>query len=215
MKPDAMKHCIAVQRWYALSQDWNLLKMALMATSEAADKAVAASNQQSALHQAYAHKSIRSGMLRTRQANVCLSAFRYVTILSHYTRVRRQRQESELLAWANLQGHYEEALGPQADLIPSHRRFLDTLGRSIETFKRKQGLKMVCIRWVQLRAATALTQQAKKFHLIRKGLRIREKRADRAFRQADHLQKKMVQCVQEYEHLETEVMNAQRAIQAL
>ena len=211
----ATDHCITTQRWYALRQDWKHLTLALIATGEAADKAVAASSQQEAQYRACANRSICSGEFRTRQADTCLRHFRYVTALSHHARVVRQHHESELLSWRNLQAHYQEALCAQAHMVHAHQTFLDNLSHNIEAVKRSQGLEMIYVRWIQLRATADLTKQAKRFHLMRKRFDVRKTRADRACRGANQLREKMAQCVREYEHLETEVLSMQRAIQAL
>ena len=71
------------------------------------------------------------------------------------------------------------------------------------------------MRWNQLKAAADLTQQAKNFHLTGKRLNVRKKRADKACRRAYRLRKTVAKCVKEYDHLETEVLKVQRAIQAL
>ena len=100
-------------------------------------------------------------------------------------------------------------------MVHAHQTFLDSLSRNIEAVNRSQGLEMIYIRWCQLRATADLTKQAKRFHLTRKRLDLRKKRADRACSGANHLREEMAQCVREYEHLETEVLNVQRAIQDL
>ncbi|CAD6582865.1 MAG: hypothetical protein ASARMPREDX12_001105 [Alectoria sarmentosa] len=215
IKPETRDPSVTVEKWNSLGQEWNFLRMAVITTGEAADKAVIASRQQSARHRVDESISIHSYALRTKQANACLSHFRYVTALSNHTRAMRQHHESELLSLGNLQNHYKEDLGPQAHIVQPHQTFLDTLGRNIEAVKRTQGLEMVCMRWNQSRAAADLTQQAKNFHLTGKRLDVRKKRADKASRRAYRLRKSVAKCVKEYDHLETEVLKVQRAIQAL
>lgn len=212
---DAMNRCVTVQSWYALSRNWNSLKMALVVTGQDKDETVTASKQQRARYRTFANTAMHWGELRTTQANSCLAHFRYVTALSHRARVMKQHHESELLSWSNLREHYEGDLGPHAHVVHPHQTFLDEVSRNIEAGKRKQGLKMVYIRWVQLRAAADLTQQAKNFHLTRKHLKVRRRRADEARKRAYQLQEEATQRVKEYEHLEKEVLKAESAIQAL
>ncbi|KAF6218506.1 hypothetical protein HO133_005855 [Letharia lupina] len=195
IKHDAIERRVTVQRWYTLGQTWNLLRMALIATGEAADDAVAASHQQRARYGTYAH--------------------RYVTALSDHARAVSQHHESELISLDNLQEHYTEALGPEAHVVHTNQTFLNTLDRNIEAIKRRQGLEMVYIRWVQLRASADLTQQAENFHSVCSRLNVRKRRADEACRRANHLQRQVFQRVKQYEHLEMEVRNVREAIQAL
>ena len=215
IKLEATEHHLAVQNCHAFGHEWDSLRLALICTGEAADKAVAASEQQRIRYRTYAHKLIRSIHVRKRQANTCLSHFRHVTSLSNHARAVRQFHGSELLSLKNLQDHYEEALGPQAHMVHPHQTFLDTLGRKIQAVKRTQGLEMVYIRWIQSRAAADLTQQAENFHITCKRLDVRKRRAGESCRRANHLQKKVAQCIKEYEHLEMEVLNLQRAIEDL
>ena len=215
IKLDATEHHLAVQKRHAFRHEWDSLRLALICTGEAADKAVAASNQQGTRYRTYARKLIRSINVRNRQVNACLSHFRYVTSLSNHARAVRQYHESELLSLKNFQDHYEETLGPQAHMVYPHQTFLDTLGRNIQAVKRTQGLEMVYIRWIQSRAAAHLTQQAKNFHLTCRRLDVRKRRADESCRRANHLPKKVAQCITEYEHLEMEMLNLQRAIKVL
>lgn len=215
IKLDPMEYHIAVQKCHAFGRAWDALKMALIGTGEAADNAVAASNQQRARHRAYARELMRCSEVRTTQANACLSHFRYVTALSKHARGLRQYHESELLSLKNLQDYYEEASGPQAHIVDTHQTFLDTLGRKIETVKRTHGLEMVYIRWIQSRAAADLTRQAKNFHLTCKRLEVRKRRATKEHRRAIQFQKTVAQRLTEYEHLEMEVLLVQRAVQAL
>ncbi|KAL9136621.1 MAG: hypothetical protein Q9175_002181 [Cornicularia normoerica] len=215
IKLEAMKDRINIQKLYAFGQNWDLLRMALNAASEAADKAVTARDQQFARHRTYAHVYVRTGQLRNRHADACLSQFRYVTALSDHTRALGQYHESELLSLANIRDHYEEALGPQAHVIPSHQTFLDTLGRDIEALKRTQGLEVVYIRWIQSRAAADLKQQATRFHLTSKRLHVRRRRAEKACKRDMYLRIKMKQHVKEHEHLKRVILNVQRTIQAL
>ena len=212
---DAMTNCVTIQSWYALGRKWNSLKMALVATGQETDETVTASKQQRARYRTYANTAMHWGELRTTQANSCLAHFRYVTVLAHKARILKRHHESELLSWETLREHYEGDLGPHAHVVRPHQTFLDKLSCNIEAGKRKQGLKMVYIRWVQLRAAADLTQQAKNFHLTRKQLKVRKRRADEARRQAYQLQEEATQRVKEYEHLEKEVQKVQSAIQAL
>ena len=215
IKHDAIERRVTVQRWYTLGQTWNLLRMALIATGEAADDAVAASHQQRARYGTYAHRYIRGGEFRIRHANACLGHFRYVTALSDHARAVSQHHESELISLGNLQEHYTEALGPEAHVVHTNQTFLNTLDRNIEAIKRRQGLEMVYIRWVQLRASADLTQQAENFHSVWSRLNVRKRRADEACRRANHFQRQVFQRVKQYEHLEMEVRNVREAIQAL
>ena len=189
--------------------------MALIATGEAADKAKIASKLQRARCRIHINMSHRSGGLRARQANACLSQFRYVTALSQNARAMRHIHEAELLSWGNFQTHYQESLGPQAHMVRPHQTFLDSLGLKVEAVRWHQGLDMVCIRWMQLRAAADLTQYAKNFHLTCQRLDVQKRRVDKARRRANHLKQIMVQCVSDYERLEAEVLAVQGAIQAL
>lgn len=215
MKPDAMSHRVTVQKWYGLGQDWHSLSMALIATGEAADKAVNVSSQQRARYRAHANRFVRCSELRNEQVNACLWHFRYVTAVSNRAWALKQQHESELSFWRNLQGHHERALGPQAHMVRSHQTYLDSLRREIENVKRIQSLKIICIRWGHLRAATDLTQQARKFHLTCARLDFWKKRTVNAFRRAYHFQKESNRCIEEYEHLEKGFFEAHRAIQAL
>ena len=74
---------------------------------------------------------------------------------------------------------------------------------------------MVCIRWNQLRAAATLAHAAKKFHVARARVAARKERSLKAARRANDCQKKVARRVKEYELLEPEVMDVQRALQAL
>ena len=215
MEPDARKHRITVQRWYALGQKWNSLRMALLATGDAADKAITARKRQRVRHTIWVNMTIRSGNIRARQAKICLRNFRHVTALSQHVRTLRQCHERELLSWRNCQDHYQGALGPHAHIVRPHQTFLDTLGQNIESVRRHQGLEMVYTRWLHLRAAADLKQNAKNFHLTCKRLSVQKRRADRETRRSRHIIQETDQCVEEYEQLETKVLDVQKAIQAL
>ena len=215
MMTDAMNQRVTVQSWYVLGRNWNSLKMALVATGQTSDKMVNASKQERARYRTYANTAIHWVDLRNIQANSCLAHFRYVSALSQNARIVKQHHESELLSWENLREHYERDLGPDAHVVHPHQTFLSTLSRNIEAARRNQGLKMVYIRWVQIRAAADLTRQAKNFHLTRKQLEVRKRRADGARGRAYQLQEEATQRVKEYEHLEKEVLEVQSAIQAL
>ena len=212
---DATKNRINIQRLYAFGQSWDLLRVALTATREAAERAKAASKKQCARYQGYAHKVSRSGKLRSIQAQTCLSQFRYVTALSNHARALRRYQETELISLGNLDDYYKNVSVPHADLVESHQRFLDTLNCRIEAVKRNQKLDMVYVRWVYIQATADLKKQARFFHLMVKRLKICKRRADDASRRAGKLQRRMAQRVREYEYLEREVLKVQSIMQAL
>ena len=212
IKPSSTNNRPTIQTLYALARDRNSLRMALVAAGEAADKAVTASKQQRARYKIHASMYVYSGELRISQANACLSHFRYVTALSHHARIVKQHHGSALLSWQNLRDHYEGPPDPHADVPHTRQTFFNT---QIETVKRNQRLEVVYVRWIQLRAAANLKQQAKNFHFTRKQLVLYKRRAETAHRQAIHLQKEAIQRIKEYKHLEWEVQIVQREIQAL
>lgn len=214
-KSDGREHQVAVLKRDAFRQTWDSLTTALIATAEVADNAVAASKHQRAKWQSYAHELTRIGRLRTRQANACLARFRYVTALSNHLRAVGGYHKSELVSLENLRRHYEQALGPQTDLVRNHQTFLDNLGRKIEAVERTQGLQIVCIRWIQLRAKAVLKEEARRFHLACKGVSRWERRAEKARRRAYRLQKIATRSVKDYGHLETEFLKVKKAIESL
>ena len=212
---NAIKKRINIQRLYAFGQNWDLLRVALTATREVAEKAKSASKKQCARHRGYARKASRSGKLRSIQAKTCLSHFRYVSALSNHARALIWYQDPELISLGNLYDYYKDVLVPHAEVVDSHQRFLDTLNWRIETVKRNQKLGMVYGRWVQIQATADLKKHAKNFHLTRKRLKVRKRRADDASRRAGKLQRKVSQRVREYKYLKREVLKVQRIMQAL
>ena len=212
---DAIKNRINIQRLYAFGQNWDLLRVALTAAREVAEKAKVASKKQCARHRDYARKASRFRKLRSIQAKTCLSHFRYVTALSNHARALRRYQDTELIALGNLDDYYKDVLVPHADVVESHQRFLDTLNCRFEAVKRNQKLNMVYVRWVRIQAIADLKRHAKSFHLTVRRLKIRKRRADDASRRAGKLQRKMAQRVREYEYLQREVLKVQRVMQAL
>ena len=212
---DAAKNRINIQRLYAFGQNWDLLRVALTATREVADRAKAASEKQSARYRGYAHKASRSGKLCSIQAQTCLSHFRYVTALSNHARALRRYQDLELISLGNLDDYYKDISVPHADVVESHQRFLDTLNCRLEAVKRNQKLDMIYVSWVHIHATAHLKKNAKIFHRMVKRLKICKRRADDASRRAVKLQSKMAQRVREYEYLKREVLKVQRIMQAL
>lgn len=212
---NAPEYHIAEQRWSVLRQTWESLGRTLIATAQATDNAMAASMEQRARYQTHKDRCIRTKHLRTRQAKVCLSGFRYVTALSNHERTVRENHKLELLCLENLRCHYDQALGPRAHMVHNHQTFLDTIGRKIEAVERIHGLEMVFIRWVRMRAAADLTQRAGKFHLLCKRENVLKERADKAGRRAHRLQKVATQGVKDYENLKTEYLNLHKAMQDL
>ena len=212
---DAINNRINIQRLYAFGQNWDLLRVALTATREVAEKAKAASKKQCARYHGCARKASRSGKLRSIQAKTCLSHFRYVTALSNHARALRQYQDTELISLGNLDDYYKDVLVPHAAVVESHQRFLETLNCRFEAVKRFQKLDMVYVRWVQIQAVADLKRHAKSFHLTVSRLKIRKQRADDASRRAGKLERKMAQRVSEYEYLQREVLKVQRVMQAL
>lgn len=208
-------HRITVQTYYALSQKWNFLKTALVATGEAADQAAAASNVQRAQSLTEVRRLRRTGRIRTIQADACLRQFRYVSVLSNQARAIKQRHETELLSWTNLKAYYEDALGPQAHMVRSNRTFLDYLSCKLEKLKLKQATKIIYIRWIRMRASANLVQQARRVRLTGRRLRTLGQRAHEARARLKRLQKQTDRRVWEYEHFENEVLNMRRAIMAL
>ena len=212
---DATKDRINIQRLYAFGQNWDLLRVALTAIREVAEKAKAASKEQCARSRYHAHKASRSGKLRSRQATICLSHFRYVTAISNHARALRRYQDTELISLGNLNDYYEDISVPHADVIESHQRFLDAFNCHLEAVKLNQKLDMIYIRWIQIQATADLKKHAKNFHLMVERLKICERRADDASRRADELQRTLAQRVREYEYLKSEVLKVQRIMQAL
>ena len=212
---DATKNRINIQRLYAFGQNWDLLRVALTATREVAEKAKAASKKQSARYRVYANKASRSDKLRSIHAKICLSHFRYVTALSNHARALRRYQDTELISLGNLDDYYKEISVPHADVVQSHQRYLDTLNCHIEAVKLSQKLDMIYVRWVQIQAAADLKEHAKNFHLMVRRLKFCKRRADDASRRAGLLRRKMAQRVREYEYLKREVLKVQRILQAL
>ena len=212
---DATKNRINIQRLYAFGQNWDLLRVALTATREVAERAKAASKKQCARYRGYALKASRSGKLRSIQAQTCLNHFRYVTALSNHARALRWYQDTELISLGNLDDYYKEISVPHADVVESHQRFLDTLNCRLEAVKRNQKLDMIYVRWVHIQATADLKKHAKNVHLMVKRLKISKRRADDASRRAIKLQRKMAQRIREYEYLKREVLKVQRIMQAL
>ena len=212
IKPSSTNHRPTTQTLYALARDRNSLRMALVAAGEAADKAVTAGKQQRARYKIHASMYVYSGELRISQANACLSHFRYVTALSRHVRIVKEHHESALLSWENLRDHYEGPPDPHACVPHTRQTFFST---QIETVKRTQRLETVYVRWIQLRAAADLKQQAKNFHFTRKQLDMYKRRAENTRRQAHRLQNEAIQRIKEYKHLEWEVQIVEREIQAL
>lgn len=215
IKLKTIDHRITVQTYYALSQTWNSLATALVATGNVADKAATASSQQRAQSLTEVQRFIRNGKIRKNQADACLQQFRHVTALSNRAQALKQRHEAELLSLTNLRTYYEEALGPQAHMIHPNRTFLDYLNRKLEKLKWKQGLEMIHIRWVKMRASADLVQQSNKIRLTCRRLRVLGARAYEARARYKRLQKRTNRRVGEYEHLEREVLNVRRAIMGL
>ena len=212
---DATKNRINIQRLYAFGQNWDLLRGALTATREVAEKAKSASKEQCARYRFYAHKASRSDKLRSIQAKICLSDFRCVTALSNHARALRRYQDTELISLGNLVDYYKDISVPHADVVESHQRFLDTLNCRIEDVKANQRLDMINVRWFQIQAAADLKKHAKNFHLMVRRLKVCKRRADDASGRAGLLQEKMAQRVREYEYLKREVLKVQRIMQAL
>lgn len=201
-----IKPRMTVQRLFAISENWNALKMAVIATGEVADKAVTASKQQNARHNYHANTVIYSGENRKKLAEACLDHFRYVTALSDHARAMKTHHDSVLLPWVNVQAYHEGALGPHAHVVPAHRKFLDDLERKIETIKRSQRLEIIYIRWLRLKAAANLAHQAEVFHFTCKRITYEEARAEKARRLADDLQKERCKLAREYERLESAML---------
>ena len=215
IKSDAMNHGVAVQKWYALSQDWNSLTAALIATSEAANKAAAANKQQRVRFRIHAKITFNTGEFRDAQADACLRHFRYVTALSQHARNVAENHAAARRSWENLHSHYEGALGLHAHVVRPHRHFLDDLGINIETRLRTQRLQTVCVRYFRLRAAANLKKQAEEFHETCKQLKCQREKKERARKRAIELQAEATRCANEYGDLEMGVLNAEMAIQAL
>ena len=215
MEPDVLKHRATVQTWYALSQTWNSLRMALMATAEAADEAVHASKQQRAKYRIYANIAAFSRDFRNALADACLRHFRYVTELSQHAEIVKQIHESELLRWRYRREHYEGALGPHPNMLRPSQSYCDAVSRDLEALKRNQKLQNVYIRWLRLRAAADLKKQAETFHSTCKKLEIQEAKADKERKRAVELRREATRRAKEYKHLEMEVRKAQSAIQFL
>ena len=214
-KPQIMSRDMTVQSWYALSQNWNLLREDLIATGEIADAAALASKRQRAKTRTYSHLCFRYSYSRDRQADSCLRQFRYVTALSQHSRAVMQHHETALRSWENYQDHYEAALSPDAHAVRAHRKFLDELGSKIESVKRQQPLEKIYVRWLQLKAATDLKKQAKNFHLAHKAMEFQKDIVDKAYTRLEKLQRDATQYIEEYDHLEREVVILQSAMQAL
>lgn len=197
---------MTVQALFAISENWNALKMAVIATGEVADKAVAASRKQNARHDYHANTVIYSGEDRKRKVEACLNHFRYVTALSDHARAIKAHHDSVLLSWVNVQAHYEEALGPRAHVVPANRKLLEDLERKIATIKRSQRLEMIYVRWLRMNATANLTFQAEEFHFTCKRITYEKARAEKARRLADDLLKERVKRGREYEYLESAML---------
>ena len=215
IEPDAAKHRLTVQKWYVLSQRWNSLKLALIATGEVADKAKALSDKQRAQYHNYANRCFRTAALRTRQANASLRLFRHVTALSRHALTIQHRHESKLQSYHNLQEHYESALGPHTDGIHTYQRFLRDLRRRIEQVKMFHGLENVNIRWLQMRASTDLKKESRKFHLTRMRLRFWGRRVEITGKRGSRLLIEAAKRTEDYQHLDREFRSKMRAIHAL
>ena len=215
IEPDVMKHRATVQKWYALSQNWNSLNMALMATAEAADEAVHASKQQRAKYRIYANIVAFSHEFRDALADACLSHFRYVTELSQYAETVKQNHESMLLRWRYRREYHEGTLGPHPNLVRPDQSYYDALSRDLEALTRSQKLENVYVRWIRLRAAADLKKQAEMFHSTCKKLEIHKTKADKERKRAVELRREATQRAKDYKHLEMEFMKAQMAIQFL
>ena len=215
LKPEVQKHCATVQKWYALSENWNSLRKALLRAGIAADKAISATKRKRLQYQIHTNMVGLSERLRTALADGCLRQFRYVTALSEHALTVTQHHGSALLSATNVRSHYEGALGIHSDVVRAHQRFLDDLGRKIEEMKRNHRLENVYIRWIRLRAAADLRQQAGRFHLTCKRLETQKVRVDEARKRVMDLRIEATQRIEEYRYLETEVLEASRAIEAL
>ena len=217
IKPDALKHRLSVQTWYALSQNWKALGEALVAVGEVADNAVAASEKQRERffnHWNHDDAALDAEYVRGKLAKASLDHFRYVTALSKHAQTVKQNHELEL---ANLQAQYERglALEPHAHLAPAHRNLLDGLERRIEARKRNQPLEVIYIRWLQQNAAANLTKQSQNFHLQCKIVDMRKAAAGRARKRADHLVNEECQRTKDYEHIDREVLFVEMEIDDL
>lgn len=212
---DSIKSRITVQKWYALSQDWYLLRDAVIAMSEAEEKAAVALQQHRDLFYLYANEYNQTGRIRVWLADACLKFFRYVTELSHHARLVRRDHESDMLSSENFRDHYEDALGPQAHTIRSHQTFLDVIAINLRIKKRNQALEMVYVRWVHLRAAADLRRYARDFHSTRRRLEVWRRRGNRASVRLIHLNRVVDRGTKEFTHLKRETVKVQRAIQAL
>ena len=215
MELDVLKHRATVQTWYALSQTWNSLRMALMATAEAADEVVHASKQQRAKYRIYANITAFSGDFRNALADACLRHFRYVTELSQHAEIVKQIHESELLRLRYRREHYEGALGPHPNVFRPSQSYYDAVSRDLEALTRSQKLQDVYIRWLRLRAAANLKKQAEVFHSTCKKLEIHKAKADKERKRAVELRREATRRAKDYKHLEMEVGKAQLAIQFL
>ena len=215
IEPDVMKHRATVQTWYALSQTWNSLRTALMATAEAADEVVHASKQQRAKYRIYANIVAFSHDFRDELADACLSHFRYVTELSQYAETVKRHHESMLLHWRYRREYYEGTLGPHPNVFRPHQSYYDALSRDLEALTRSQKLENVYVRWLRLRAAANLKKQAETFHATCKKLEMHKAKADKERKRAVELRREATQRAKDYKHLETEYVKAQIAIQFL
>lgn len=165
IKSNTKDHRITAQTYYTLGQKWNDLQMALKATSDAADKAAEALNQQRARATTEYRRFMRNYKLQKAHRDTCLKQFKYVTALSKHAWAAQQLHDNNLLGLTNRLTYYEGALAPQTHIIRRHQTWLDTLGRTIETIKRRQDLKMICIRWIRIKATAKLIRHAKNLRL--------------------------------------------------
>lgn len=208
-----IKPRMTVQTLFAISENWQALKMAVIATGEVADKAVTASRQQHARYDYHANTAIYSGEDRKKLAGACLDHFRYVTALSDHARAVKTHHSSVLLAWTNFRAYYEGAPGPHAHEVHAHRKFLDDLECKIETIKRSQRLEAIYVRWLRLNATANLARQAEEFHFACKRIEHEKARAEKARRLADDLRKERNKLAREYERLESAMLRLEMDIE--
>lgn len=201
-----MKPRMTVQQWYAISQNWNALKMAVIATGEVADTAVMVSRRQNARYDYQADAVLQSSKHRKIQVDACIKHFRYVTALSDKARTLKTKHESVLHSLMNVQAYYEGALAPDAHVVHNHRRFLDSLERNLEKVKRKQRLQIIALRWVQMNATANLARQAEEFHFTCRKLEIQTTKVENARKLANDLRKERRERVREYERLESAML---------
>ena len=215
MKPDVLNHRATVQTWYALSQTRKSLRVALMATAEAADEAVHASKQQRQKYRIYANIAAFSRNFRNALADSCLDHFRYVTELSQHAEIVKQNHDSILLRWRYRRESFEGTLGPHPNMVRFHQSHYDAVNRDLEALMRSQKLEIVYVRWLRLRGAAELKKQAERFHLTCRKLEIHTAKADKERKRAVELRTEATQRAKDYKHLEREVMKAQLAIRFL